>query len=233
MGGKRLSEESAIILFSGGQDSTTCLFWALQRFKSVRTMSIYYGQKHELELDAARKVSELAGVEHEVLYIGKLLGGTSPLVSDEPLGQYNTIDELPSGVEPTFVPGRNILFLVLSANRAVCEDTTHIVTGVCEEDYGGYPDCRRSFIDAMEKALSLGMFGEESSIKIHTPLMSLTKKETVELAQELPGCMEALSYTHTCYNGTYPPCERCHACHIRARGFNEAGIVDPIYERAP
>jgi 7-cyano-7-deazaguanine synthase len=175
----------------------------------------------------------MAGVKsHEVIDMGPILKGTSPLVnSSNSVGSYKNADELPGGVEPTFVPSRNILFLTVASNRAACLGITDMTTGVCQEDFGGYYDCRRVFIDHMEKSLSEGIYGNPDTFKIHTPLMFLTKKESVELAQSLDGCMEALQYSHTCYNGQFPPCGTCHACILRARGFEQAGIEDPIKKR--
>ncbi len=221
----------AVVLFSGGQDSTTCLYWAKSKFTDVHAISIVYGQKHSVEIDAAKKIASIAGVTHEVIELPRLLTGTSPLVSDVPLGQYDTIEQLPGGIEPTFVPGRNALFLIIAANRAATFGATDIVTGVCEEDYGGYPDCRRSFIDSMESSISLGFSGEEKEFTIHTPLMNLTKEASVLMANGMEGCMNALSFSHTCYNGSVPPCGKCHACHLRARGFADAKIADPLFER--
>ncbi len=218
----------AVVLFSGGQDSTTCLYWARERFERVVALSIHYGQRHSVEVEAARTIAAAAGVEHEVLEVGRILRGTSPLVSDNPVGQYDSANDLPGGVEPTFVPARNALFLVLAANVATVLGAHDLVTGVCEADFGGYPDCRRSFIDSMEQTLGLGIDGEADAFRVHTPLMELTKADTVRLAQALPGCMEALAHSHTCYRGERPACGKCHACIIRARGFDEAGVVDPI-----
>lgn len=231
--------KTAVVLFSGGQDSTTCLYWSLQRFDRVCAIGINYGQKHKVELKAAQQVLEQARlsypdktITHEVVELGRLLVGSSPLVNDtQDLGKYDTIEELPDGVEPTFVPGRNLLFLVLAANRAAKYGSTHLVTGVCQEDFGGYFDCRQKFIDAMALAISEGFYGTPNTFTIHTPLMDLTKKETVELANSLKGCMIGLAYSHTCYDGTIPPCGKCHACHLRARGFEQAGIRDPLLVR--
>lgn len=218
----------ALVLLSGGQDSTTCLYWAKQKHDEVTALCIAYGQRHAVELDAARKVAELAGVCLEVLQLGTILKGTSPLVSGNTLGKYDEVEHLPGGIEPTFVPGRNALFLVLAVNRALVLGFDHVVTGVCEEDYGGYPDCRRSFIDSMEHAMSLAT---EQHVVIETPLMHLTKAESVHLAVTLPGCVEAMAHSHTCYDGAVPPCGKCHACHLRARGFQQAGVPDPLIER--
>jgi len=221
----------AVVLFSGGQDSTTCLFWALGKFDLVHAVSIVYGQRHSVEIEAAKTIAQLSNVTHEIVEVPQVLVGTSPLVSGDPVGQYDCVDDLPGGIEPTFVPGRNALFLVIAANRAASVGATDIVTGVCEEDYGGYPDCRRAFIDSMEGALSLGFSGDEKEFTIHTPLMRLTKKATVEMSMSMDGCMDAVAYSHTCYNGQVPPCGKCHACHLRQRGFDDAGVPDPLITR--
>lgn len=226
-----MNDKHAVVLLSGGQDSTTCLYWALERYEKVTALSINYGQRHKVEIDSARAIAEAAGVEHESLDLPKLLKGTSPLVSDNPVGQYANAEELPGGIEPTFVPGRNALFLVIAANRAVVLGAKHLVTGVCEEDYGGYPDCRRVFIDSMQTSLGLAMTGDESLLEIHTPLMNLDKKATVQMAKDLPGCWDALAYSHTCYNGMVPPCGKCHACILRQRGFDLADEIDPLIAR--
>lgn len=231
--------KTAIVLFSGGQDSTTCLYWSLQRFDRIHALGINYGQKHNVELLASRLVLKEARatyptkiITHEVIELGRVLVGSSPLVNDEErLGKYDSVEELPGGVEPTFVPGRNLLFLVLAANRAARYHSTHLVTGVCQEDFGGYFDCRQDFIDAMGSAISEGFYGSPDTFTIHTPLMDLTKKETVEMAMGLKGCMKGLSFSHTCYDGEVRQCGKCHACHLRIRGFEEAGVKDPLMVR--
>lgn len=223
----------ALVILSGGQDSTTCLAIASQQFQEVHAITFDYGQKHSIELDSARNVSSLMKVaSHEVLEMGRILKGTSPLVSDTPLGKYETANDLPGGLEPTFVPGRNILFLTLAANRAAVLGITDLFTGLCEEDFGGYPDCRQVFVDAMQRALSEGMYGEPDLFRIHTPLMQLNKAESVRLAVDVLGerFEEVMEQTHTCYDGVKGGCGKCHACHLRDRGFNEAGIVDPIWK---
>ncbi|MCK5235418.1 MAG: 7-cyano-7-deazaguanine synthase QueC [Deltaproteobacteria bacterium] len=224
---------SVLVVLSGGQDSTTCLFWAKEQFpgEDIHALTFDYGQKHAVELNAARKIGKLAGVaSHEFVTLGKVLAGTSPLVnSDEEVGQYDSAEELPGGVEPTFVPARNILFLTIAANRAHCLGVEDIITGVCQEDFGGYFDCRRVFIDRMENALSQGIYGVETKLAIHTPLMYMTKKESVEFAIRIPGALHALAYSHTCYNGQNPPCGKCHACILRQKGFDEGNCLDPLF----
>lgn len=230
---KKWKHAKALIVFSGGQDSTTCLAYALDKGYDVYLLTINYGQRHAIEIDAARKIAELAGLthRHEVLRVDNILKSTSPLVSDAELEQYKDHASLPGGLEKTFVPMRNQLFLTLAANRAVALGCTTIFTGVCQEDFGGYPDCRRVFIDAVEQAINLGSELAEP-IEIITPLMLLTKKASVLLAAGLPRCMEYLAYSHTAYDGAYPPVGHDHATLLRAKGFEEAGLPDPLVLRA-
>jgi 7-cyano-7-deazaguanine synthase len=234
-----INKTKAIVVFSGGQDSTTCLYWALRQGWEVYPISFDYGQKHLVEINAAIKIAEMAGVRyrHEVIDLGDgILAGTSPLVNkNEQLEQYASHYVLPGGLEKTFVPMRNQLFLTIAANRAICVGATKIVTGVCQEDYGGYPDCRRVFINAIQDASNLGTNDGSAPylpLQIETPLMNLTKAESVRFAQELPGCMEALAYSHTAYDGKYPPFGKDHATLLRAKGFEEAGVPDPLVVRA-
>jgi len=221
------TDQKALVVLSGGQDSTTCLYWALQRFGrgSVRALTFDYGQRHRVELESASRVAEHAGVPQETLPIDtfRALGGSS-LTSDDlaPGGRSERSPDLPN----TFVPGRNLVFLTFAAAYAWQRGIGDLVTGVAQTDYSGYPDCREGTIEKLEDAICAGM---EADIRIHTPLMHLSKKETVELAAEL-GALDALALSHTCYNGDRPPCGRCEACRLRARGFAEAGIDDPLVD---
>ena len=147
------------------------------------------------------------------------LGGNA--LTDESL---RVSDETAGGLPVTFVPGRNLVLLTFAAAWAWPRGIEHIVTGVAQTDYSGYPDCRQETLDALVHTLRLGM---ERDFNIHAPLMDLTKKETVELARDL-GAIDALALTHTCYEGQRPPCGRCQACQLRAKGFAEAGIEDPL-----
>lgn len=220
---------TALVIFSGGQDSTTCLFWALERFASVHCLTFDYGQRHRVEIDSARRIAELASVSHEVIDMGPIFAGISPLTDlSKKVAKYAGADALPGGLENTFVPGRNILFLTVAANRAYVLNADNLVLGVAQEDFGGYPDCRQDFIEKMEAALSSGL---GKPLKLLTPLMNLTKRETVDLAMSLPGCIDALAHSTTCYEGAVPPCLKCHSCLLRCRGFEEAGIADPLLER--
>ena len=208
--------------------STTCLYWALKHFEEVKTLTFDYGQRHRIELECAKKIAQFAAVHHEVLSVGTFteLGGNALTGSEEVEShQENIIEE---GLPNTFVPGRNIILLSFAAARAWQLGIENIVTGVCQTDYSGYPDCRKNTIEALQLALNLGM---ERQFVLHTPLMWLTKTHTVRKAQEL-GALEALSFSHTCYNGSFPPCGTCPACHLRQKGFSEAGIIDPLIKRA-
>lgn len=234
----------AVVVLSGGQDSTTCLFWAIQQGFEVHTVTFNYGQRHARELEAAAKVASMAGVplsRQEVVTLGPVLKGSSPLVSDAQLEQYADHNSLPGGLEKTFVPMRNQLFLTIAANRAFCLGASLLVTGVCEEDYGGYPDCRRSFIDLLARACRVGTFtvdsgyglkGGKQHFDIATPLMHRSKSASVALALSLPGCYAALAHSHTSYDGQYPPVGHDHATLLRAKGFIEANVPDPLVLRA-
>lgn len=234
-------KKKALLVLSGGQDSTTCLFWALREGYDVHAVTFDYNQRHRIEIDAAKVVAKLGGViTHEVIELGPILKGTSPLVSDNALEQYASHHVLPGGLEKTFVPMRNQLFLTIAANRAFVLGIDTIITGVCQEDFGGYPDCRRVFIDALIEAIDHGTFTAESGFpegcRILTPLMNLTKAESVELAWKLQqegfDAYTALAFTHTAYDGQYPPTGNDHATLLRAKGFEEADIPDPLILRA-
>lgn len=227
--------KKCLVVLSGGQDSTTCLYWAKHQGYEVHAVTFNYGQKHDIEIQSAIKIAEMANVaSHEVITLGAILKGTSPLVNaEEALEQYADHNSLPGGLEKTFVPARNQLFLTIAANRAIVLGATVIVTGVCEEDFGGYPDCRRVFINALEDAINLGQGVEDGNcLVIETPLMHLTKKKTVELAATFSGCYEALAFSHTAYDGKFPPIGHDHASLLRKKGFEEAMCPDPLVLRA-
>lgn len=216
----------ALVVLSGGQDSTTCLYWAINEFgrENVSSLSFDYGQRHIIELEAAKKVSEIAAIAHEVLPIDTFsaLGGNA-LTDSIDIEDKRGNASLPN----TFVPGRNLIFLTFAAAYAYQRDIKHLVTGVAQTDYSGYPDCRENTLSSLEQTLRLGM---EYNITIHTPLMNLNKSDTVAMAEKL-GAMDAMAYTHTCYNGEQPPCGHCQACLLRAKGFAETGRADPLIER--
>ncbi|UBF25998.1 7-cyano-7-deazaguanine synthase QueC [Kovacikia minuta CCNUW1] len=223
----------ALCVLSGGQDSTTCAALAIQQFDQVHAITFDYGQRHRIELESAIAIAKAFNLaSHEVIEIGSILKSTSPLVADTPLEHYNSTEELPGGVESTFIPSRNILFLTLASNRATVLNIRDIFMGVCETDFAGYYDCRQVFIDAMSKALGEGVWGNPKAFTIHTPLMQLTKAESVKLAMSLLGDRfpDIFELTHTCYAGVKGGCGNCHACLLRDRGFTQAGIPDPIWK---
>lgn len=223
----------ALVVLSGGQDSTTCLYWAINEFgrENTSSLSFDYGQRHKIELESAKKVSEIAAVAHEILPINTFsaLGGNALTdnidVADDVTAaeEINNTSQLPN----TFVPGRNLIFLTFAAAYAYQRGIKHLITGVAQTDYSGYPDCRENTLSSLEQTLRLGM---EYNITIHTPLMNLNKSDTVMMADKL-GAMDAMAYTHTCYNGEQPPCGHCQACLLRAKGFAEANRADPLIER--
>ena len=221
----RSDSGKALVVLSGGQDSTTCLYWALERFGvgNVSTLTFDYGQRHRIEIECAGRIAEEAGVPHALLPIDSfaVLGGDA--LTDDAIDVESEVDE-ETGLPNTFVPGRNLIFLTFAAAYAWQRKIGNLVTGVAQTDYSGYPDCRQETIRSLEETLKLGM---ESDIAIHTPLMHLSKKETVLLARDV-GALEAMALTHTCYNGQRPPCGECPACILRAKGFEEAGIADPL-----
>lgn len=213
----------ALVLLSGGQDSTTCLYWAIKRFgkQQVQALTFDYGQRHRIELSCAARVANRAGVSQAELPINTFAAiGGNALTNKEIALDASPSEQLPA----SFVPGRNLVFLTFAAAYCWPRNIGHLVTGVAQTDYSGYPDCRAGTIASLEQTLRLGM---ESDIEIHAPLMHLSKKDTVLLTVELDA-LDALADTHTCYEGTRPPCGTCQACILRAKGFSEAGVADPL-----
>src|SRR3990167_1591735 len=231
-----MGKEKTVVVLSGGQDSTTALYWALHDGMDVAAAVTFdYNQRHSREIEAATIITGMAGVPHEIITLGPILKGRSPLTDpNAQLEQYQDYQQMDKvigdRVELTFVPMRNALFLTIAANRAICLDAHSLVTGVCQADNANYPDCRKSFIMAQEEAINQALGIED--FMIYSPLMNLPKWESVKLAQTLPGCMEALAYTHTAYDGSYPPIGKDHATILRAHGFEQAGVPDPLIIRA-
>ncbi len=223
--------DGALVLFSGGQDSTTCLAWALNRFSSVETIGFDYGQRHAVELECREPIRK-AIVDLNPDWAARL--GQDHLLDLSVLGQISdtsltsgaAITMSAAGLPSTFVPGRNILFLTLAAAVAYRRGLTHIVGGMCETDFSGYPDCRDNTIKATQVALNLGM---ESRFVLHTPVMWIDKAETWRLAERLGGdalIRLIIDATHTCYLGNRTDksewgygCGSCPACELRAAGY--------------
>lgn len=208
--------EPALVLFSGGQDSTTCLFWALKHFSSVRTLCISYGQRHSKEIEVARGIAERAGVPFQVLdasLISRI--AVSSLTTDMEMDKEKPADSYPN----TFVPGRNMMFLTFAAVVARSHGIRHLVTGVSQADYSGYPDCRDTFIMSVNTSLNLAM---DEQFKIHTPLMWIDKMQTWQLADELGAFDIVRNETLTCYNGIVADgCGECPSCRLRRHGLEE------------
>jgi 7-cyano-7-deazaguanine synthase len=222
----------ALVLFSGGQDSTVCLAWALERFPKVETVGFDYGQRHAVELDARIAVRE--AIADRFPRWTRRLGEDWVLgihafgaIGDTALTQHRAIAMTERGLPSTYVPGRNLVFLTYAAALADRRGLGSLVGGMCETDFSGYPDCRRATLDAMERALNLGM---DRDFVILTPLMTKTKAETWGMAQALGG--EALvdvivEHSHTCYLGERgrrydwgAGCGACPACELRAKGWD-------------
>ena len=212
-----MDNDKVLVVFSGGQDSTTCLYWAKRKFGEVYALSFLYGQKHEQEVELARKIAEKAGVNFhlmDVSFIGRL--GKNSLTDSS-----MKMDEVkPDGTYPnTFVPGRNLFFLSIAAVYAREHGIHHIVTGVSQTDFSGYPDCRDSFIKSLNVTLNLAM---DEQFVIHTPLMWIDKAQTWALADEL-GILDLVrNETMTCYNGIKGDgCGHCPACRLRREGLEK------------
>lgn len=236
-----MSQDKALVVLSGGQDSTTCLFWAKERFAEVHAITFDYGQRHHIEIEAAWRVGLLANVvNHEIVEVPNILKGMSPLTDPTAeLEQYTDADSMEAIIgdrrELTFVPMRNALFLTLAANYAEVNGIKFIVTGVCQMDNANYDDCRQVFIDSTETYINTALGHDHRGtqpIGILTPLIALSKAESVKLAQAIPGCWNALAWTHTSYDGCYPPTDMNHANVLRADGFEKAGLPDPLVLRA-
>ena len=229
-----------LLSLSGGQDSTTVLFWAKEHFDEVHVVTFNYGQRHVLEIESAKKVALMAGVaSHEIIDVPNCLISSSPLTSDNELEKYADISEMDKTIgkrrELTFVPMRNALFITIIANRAEALGIPNIALGVCQEDLGNYDDCRQVFIDAAEDYINKALGHDHRgtpAIHLHVPLMYLSKAETVHLARTMPSCWNAMAYTMTSYDGKYPPTDMNHANILRAKGFEDAGLPDPLVLRA-
>jgi 7-cyano-7-deazaguanine synthase len=211
-----MNKESVVVVFSGGQDSTTCLFWAKKRFRDVIAVSFDYNQKHKQELDCAINICNKYDVEHHILDMSLLnqLAPNSLTRTDIKVDE----DKPENGLPNSFVDGRNLLFLTFVAIFAKQRGINHIITGVSQSDFSGYPDCRDVFVKSTNVTLNLAM---DFEFVIHTPLMWINKEETWKLADDL-GVLDIIkNETLTCYNGIIGDgCGECPACKLRNKGYS-------------
>ena len=222
--------KKAIVLFSGGLDSTTCLYWALDKGYVCETLTVSYGQRHIREVQAAQKIAEKLGVkQHRVILDFPWLAASSLVddkqgIPDQPLAQI-TNGQIPS----TYVPGRNLVFLSVAASLADAVGADAIVAGPNAIDFSGYPDCTPAFFETAGKAINLGTKrGVKHGLEVLAPLMNLTKTEIVKLGADLGVPFEL---TWSCYRGGEKPCGHCDSCKLRAQGFAQAGIKDGSVEK--
>ena len=226
--------EKALVIFSGGIDSTTSLYWAKAHFKEVYAITFDYGQRHRIEVEFAKIIAEKAGVmEHKIFSIDLTqIGGSALTDLSIPVPEGRDEEEiLSSGIPVTYVPFRNGIFISIAAAYAEAKGITDIVGGWNAVDFSGYPDCRREFLDAMENALNLGTkIGAEKGkpFRIHSPLINLRKHEIIALGLSLGA---DYSYSISCYKGQEIPCGLCDSCRLREKGWRQLGIMDHLVER--
>ena len=222
--------KKAVVLFSGGLDSTTCLYWAIRQGYTCETLSVSYGQKHVREMQSSRKIAEKLGIKQHVVTLDlPWLQVCSLVAKDKPLPDVPVEEITFQGIPSTYVPGRNLLFLSLAGSLADAIGADAIIAGPNAVDFSGYPDCTPSFYQAAAGALNLGTkIGVTEGVEVLAPLMNLSKAEIVKLADDLNVPFEL---TWSCYAGGEKPCGHCDSCKLRAKGFLEAGVIDrALYE---
>ncbi|MDQ0430482.1 7-cyano-7-deazaguanine synthase [Planomicrobium stackebrandtii] len=209
-----MKNEKAVVVFSGGQDSTTCLFWAIKNFKEVATVTFDYGQRHSAEIECARKIAEELGVSFKVLDMSLINQLSANALTRNDI-EVNAEEE--GGLPSTFVPGRNHLFLSFAAVYADALGSRHLITGVSQTDFSGYPDCRDTFIRSLNVTLNLAM---DKQFILHTPLMWLDKADVWELSDTLGALDFVQEKTLTCYHGIPSTgCGECPSCKLRNEGL--------------
>ena len=221
---KKSDSKGALVLFSGGLDSTTCLYYALKEHKNVVAVSFDYSQRHKIEIQKAKKISSQLKIPHSIVKINSEIFRNTSLVNRDIKvpKNFSSTKKIPN----TYVPGRNILFLSFATSIAEGLGLSEIFIGVNALDYSGYPDCRPDFINAFQKAITIGTKSgdEKRAIRIQTPLLHLSKKEIVLLANKLKG---PFGMTHSCYDPIKgKACGKCDSCLLRKKGFEEAGVMD-------
>lgn len=218
---KKFNGYHAVTLFSGGQDSTTCLYWAKKHFNKVSAIGFFYGQNHSVELEQAQKICDREGITLKIVDIAEIMKLSKSALTEKG-GDVNVVRE--DGLPASYVPNRNQIFLTLAHSYAQLIEADSLVTGVCQTDFSGYPDCRQVFINKLEEALE---YGSNKNIGIWTPLMFINKAETFKLAKDLGVLDVIINDTMTCYNGDTTPhywgmgCSECPSCKLRQKGFDE------------
>lgn len=219
----------AVVLLSGGLDSTTCMGVAIREGYEVFPISFFYNQRHNTELESARAVAayyQIPADRHLIVDLGRSIRG-SALTGDTEVPLGRPVEEMGRDIPVTYVPSRNIIFLAHAASYAEAIGAGAIYIGVNSLDYSGYPDCRPEFVDAFQQVLNVGTKPgtEGRAVKVKAPLLRLPKSEIVRLGVEVGA---PLQYSYSCYSGSRPSCGQCDACLLRLRGFREAGMKDPI-----
>jgi 7-cyano-7-deazaguanine synthase len=211
----------ALVIFSGGQDSTTCLYWAMKRYDEIHAITFNYGQKHSIELECAKEICSINNIKQVIIDISFLDTIVESALTNG--GDVNKLNK--KGLPSSFVPNRNQIFITLAHSYLQKIGGGDLITGVCQTDYSGYPDCRREYIDAIELATNLG---SDERINIITPLMFLDKAETFKFASDEGFLNEIVNLSHTCYNGVRDNifewgagCGECPACQLRAEGWRK------------
>ena len=212
--------KKVIVLLAGGQDSATCLALAKESSVDIHCICFDYGQRHRIEIECSKALAKRAHATFDCIDISFVKNLSNSALVNNSIEITHHTNTLPN----TFVPGRNALFLTLASMIAYEKKCSTIFTGVCQTDYSGYPDCREDFIESQQRTMNLAL---DRNIKIETPLMYLTKKETVLKMKALEK-LDWYKDTHTCYEGTQPACGQCPSCKIRLKGFKQANIKDPI-----
>ncbi len=229
--------KKALLIYSGGLDSTTCLFWALDEFDEVETITFNYNQRHNIELEYSKETLKLAKKiknkeikSHNFSIDLSQIGGSALTDKSLDIPKNRAEAEIESGIPITYVPFRNGIFLSISAALAEKQDITNIIGGWNMLDYSGYPDCRDDFLNTFEKAVNFGTkrAQEGKPFKILTPLIEMTKADIIKFGKSHQA---DYSYSYSCYNGEKEPCGECDACLLRKKGFQGAGFSDDFLVR--